>query len=101
MRRLIHVYAANATRADEAAPSGLHFISHATRLYGERERPGYRVVTQPTIVIRVVEVVEGDCVRGGNAPGYHQACKEDSRVQFHNIFKGVAVQWRPLNHQTS
>jgi len=45
--------------------------------------PGYRIVTLPTIVNTVVEVSK--VRRGvGNAPGYRQARKEESKVQFHN-----------------
>jgi len=35
MSRLIHIYTANAARAEEAAPWTHHFISHATGLHGE------------------------------------------------------------------
>jgi hypothetical protein len=86
MRRLIHIDAADAARAEETAPGTLHFISHATRLHGERELPGYRIVTPPTIVNTVVEVVEGGGAGGGNAPGYRHAGNEESKVQFHSHF---------------
>ncbi|WP_340123561.1 hypothetical protein [Methylobacter svalbardensis] len=86
MSRLIHIYAADAARAEETAPWTLHFISHATRLYGKRELSGYRIITSPTIVNAVVEVVKGGGAGCGNAPRYRHAGKEESKVQFHNHF---------------
>ncbi|MDO9169371.1 MAG: hypothetical protein Q7U18_09870 [Methylobacter sp.] len=84
MSWLIHIDAANTAGVEETAPGTLHFISHATRLYGKRELSRYRIIASPTIVNAIVEVVKGGGVGGGKAPRYRQAGKEKSNVQYHD-----------------